>query len=370
MDAVLVDDTPVESVELSYNEDIAYEEQLPDKRERASLADRIGRAKVYLLSDATALRGLKVRGHGTPEDKPPAGESDADAEMTEEDSIYRGNALLFQGPPLSHLPTDRIFAYATHFDATPMGLEWVNDTTCVLVFETNSEAENASRLLQKNPDESPDDEGFIAARTVPMTFWPPEQRINASLGKGEGLKGPVRMRWALVSDVKKKGARQDSQFYRKHGKDAGKLGEKRGGADADEEDSPTKRRRRNEPDPLLRAQLDDELDSFLREDSPNDAPPSPPSKMRSDYIADDGKSLLQRTSDIRPESLASRVTARLPRRGRRRRGQEDAADVRVQISKESVRGDRRDTGGRRREPRPRKTQQELDDELEAFLRPS
>jgi hypothetical protein len=42
----------------------------------------------------------------------------------------RANALLLHGTPVSSLPTARIFAYATHFDARPVALEWVNDDTC------------------------------------------------------------------------------------------------------------------------------------------------------------------------------------------------------------------------------------------------
>jgi hypothetical protein len=50
---------------LSYNQDVAYEEQVLASPEEASqtlpLADRIGRTKVYLLSEANVTRGSKVR---------------------------------------------------------------------------------------------------------------------------------------------------------------------------------------------------------------------------------------------------------------------------------------------------------------------
>ncbi len=48
----LVSETPT----LSYDEDVAYEDQV-----QPSLADRIGRAKVYLLSETNVTRGSKVR---------------------------------------------------------------------------------------------------------------------------------------------------------------------------------------------------------------------------------------------------------------------------------------------------------------------
>lgn len=50
---------------LSYDDTVAYEEQLPthpsNDPERATLANRIGSTKVYLLSESTATRVGKVR---------------------------------------------------------------------------------------------------------------------------------------------------------------------------------------------------------------------------------------------------------------------------------------------------------------------
>jgi len=103
-----------------------------------------------------------------------------------------------------------------------MGLEWVDDNTCVLVFPTKASARMAHRHLRKSATEDDDADGFITAKPIPITFWPPEDRINNSLGKGQGLKGTIRMRWALNEDVKKKGARRQSAFYKKHGRLAGK----------------------------------------------------------------------------------------------------------------------------------------------------
>lgn len=318
-----------------------------------------------------------------------------------QDSTYRANALLLHGPPISHLPTARLFAYAKHFDVAPMGLEWVDDKTCVLVFPSKASARLAHRHLVKSFTEEADADGFTTAKPIPITFWPPEERINNSLGKGEGLRGTIRMRWALNDDVKKKGARQDSAFYKKHGRLAGKEvygGEgappaakrRRGGAEAEEA-----------PLELQKAQLDDELDQFLAEDDEEPpAPPSPLSKMRSDYINNAGRTLLERTSLIRahPEpdrlSLADRLTAPLPQRatggilGRMHSIEPEELITRIQTEKlewgpSTELGERRPRGGRNqrerrarhveqrdRPPRhqPRKpTQQELDDEMDAFL---
>lgn len=331
----------------------------------------------------------------------------------DEDLAYRPNALLMTGPPIAHLPTARIFAYSTHFDAHPMGLEWVDDNTCVLVFESIRTAREGFSCLQKSASEAPDMEDLITAKLIPMALWPPEERINQTLGKGQGLKGTIRMRWAKADDVKKKGAKNESQFYKRHGRTAGK--ELFNGRDL----PPPKRRRRDDSqdDERQRAELDNQLDQFLaedddemptKEDDEPDVPGSPPSKMRSDYIAKDGRTLLERTSLIRLHSsnefpdLASRLTAPLPRRARgangatpenlgsrflpseklewgydeRRRpprgrngmdfelfGRSDG-QTRKRRRRGRDEGEWERAGGERR----RKTQQQLDDELDAFLK--
>lgn len=309
------------------------------------------------------------------------------------------------GPPIAHLPTARIFAYSTHFDAHPMGLEWIDDNTCVLVFESIKMAREGFSCLQKSASEAPDMDDLITARPIPMALWPPEERINQTLGKGQGLKGTIRMRWAKAEDVKKKGAKNESQFYKRHGRSAGK--ELFNGRDLP---PPKRRRADSQDDERQKAELDDELDQFLaedddeemptKEDDESDVPASPPSKMRSDYIAKDGRTLLERTSLIRLHSsndfpdLASRLTAPLPRRARGANGVPENSSERSRFptsgrlewgyddGRRSRRGrdfelfGRSDgqTRKRRREweraggERPRKTQQELDDELDAFLK--
>ncbi|KAI9001142.1 hypothetical protein BD414DRAFT_473750 [Trametes punicea] len=285
-----------------------------------------------------------------------------------EPSPIRENAILIHGSPISHLPTSNIFAYATHFDAKPLGLEWIDDTTCVLVFETKTAARAAYRALQKSVAEEPSlDDGSVTAKPIPITIWPAEDRISATLGKGEGLKGILRMRWARVEDVKKKGAKNESQFYKKYGQNAGKTFE--------EGPRPMKKRRGEgtESDALERARLDAELDHFLAEDEDEDAaPPSPPSKMRSDYIGKSGKTLLERTEG----GLASRIMAPLPRRARSRRDgerrpwdkgkDEEGYQDRLEPRSRREHGSRERTRGRRT-PRPKVTQEDLDAELDAFL---
>ncbi|EMD41008.1 hypothetical protein CERSUDRAFT_111576 [Gelatoporia subvermispora B] len=344
-----------EDYPLSYDDELSYDDPAPSTTEvlaepsRPELANRIGNTKVYLLSEITGARVGK-RKH-VPEDD--VEEMDEDIEM---DEGIRNNAILLKGPPIAHLPTSNIFAYAIHFDAHPdMALEWIDDTTCILVFPSRTNARAAFKHLAKSAAEEPSlEDGSVTAKPIPIAIWPPEDRINKSLGKGEGLKGPVRMRWATHDDVKRKGARNKSEFYKKYGSKAGKE------ADREPEDARSQKRSRRDPDIPDKEQLDEELDAFLaEEDVP---PPSPPSKMRSDHMGRDGKTLSERMSSIRahPSTLSQRIMAALPARARspregRRREEGGGRSLR----------DRREP--RRRSPRPRKTQEDLDAELDAFL---
>ncbi|KAI0771498.1 hypothetical protein BD413DRAFT_492814 [Trametes elegans] len=358
-----------EAPALSYDDTVPYEDQItttshaPESSEAGkSLADRIGSTKVYLLSDASKSRGGK-RKHEDEEDE-------EDVEMDQQEpSLIRDNAILLHGSPISHLPTSNIFAYATSFDAHPLGLEWIDDTTCVLVFETKGAARTAFRALQKSVAEEPSlDDGSITAKPIPVNVWPAEDRINATLGQGEGLKGILRMRWARAEDVKKKGARDQSEFYRKYGQNAGK---------GLEEGPRSMKRRRGDPEQeaqeaLERAELDAELDRFLAEDEDKPPPPPPPSKMRSDYIGKSKKTLLERTEG----GLASRLIAPLPRRARTRRDGDhrpwDKGKEEEGYEEKFEPRSRREPSGKdarreRRQPRPKVTEEDLDAELDAFL---
>ncbi|KDQ65016.1 hypothetical protein JAAARDRAFT_28679 [Jaapia argillacea MUCL 33604] len=385
---------------LSYDDTTSYVDlPPPPPPTQPSLANRIGNTKVYLRSDvvkSATEAGLLVHGSGKRKregedetDKVEGTEEDMDTE--DHDSTYRSNALLFTGTPISHLPTSSIFAYISHHSSSspPLALEWISDTTCICVFPSASSAQLAYRHLQKASTEEPDWEG--EAKGIPVALWPKEERISKSLGldvkesgKSEGLRGIIKMRWARIDDVKKKGARKESEFYRKHGERAGKdlyiSPEER-----DSQGGRGKRRRVNKDTYEV-----EDIDEFLAEDSadpPSLADPSPPSKMYSDYISSDGRTLLERTSLMReqPVSLADRIMAPLPRRrgGRGRRddvestkgslvtrlwdeGKVDSDGEQGRGSRE--RGSRREREGGRKGERPKKSQQELDDELDAFLK--
>ena len=56
-DGIVEDTSPF----LSYDQDVAYEDQVQPTPAPPALADRIGRTKVYLLSESNVTRGSKVR---------------------------------------------------------------------------------------------------------------------------------------------------------------------------------------------------------------------------------------------------------------------------------------------------------------------
>lgn len=157
----------------------------------------------------------------------------------------RANAILFRGDPISVLPTQRILSYAASTTGTPpLGLEWIDDTNVVVVWDTARLARRAYVAMRvfdedtlEDDVEREDEEGFVAACPIPEPLWPMDARLQKVLGKDapggssnveEGIeivKRPLRMRWARSEDVKEKGARNKSKFYERHGSNAGKEGQ-------------------------------------------------------------------------------------------------------------------------------------------------
>lgn len=59
----------------------------------------------------------------------------------------RYSVLHMQGPPITQCSTSRLFGYITHFGAQPLGLEWVNDHACNVVFANADAARLAIEYL-------------------------------------------------------------------------------------------------------------------------------------------------------------------------------------------------------------------------------
>ncbi|CEH14266.1 Nucleotide-binding, alpha-beta plait [Ceraceosorus bombacis] len=66
-------------------------------------------------------------------------------------------ALHLSGSPITQLSTSRLFALITHFGAAPLGLEWIDDQSAVVVF---SDANSALAALQLTTSESGSDSSY------------------------------------------------------------------------------------------------------------------------------------------------------------------------------------------------------------------
>lgn len=256
--------------------------------------------------------------------------------------------------------------------------------------------------------------------------------------RSTALKETIHMRWARTTDVKEHGARLKSEFYKRHGDTAGKEGlpEFRALKIQDEGFKGNKRRKRNDdatrrqldaeldvflvedesassnslaispsgmqtnrtrqPVDLLQVQeekrriLDEELDSFLANESTTDMTFEPPDSNVESTTASQGPSLLERTARASPSRARSplernRHGQRLSRSSRRK-GQDESGPKTYQtdangrwlhnaevFNRRKRRNDYNDEGGfgmrawsdeRPRQPRNRKTQAELDRELD------
>lgn len=171
-----------------------------------------------------------------------------DSETTSADGT-RKNAILFRGEPVANLPTQRIFAYVGNCGTAPLGLEWVDDTNVVLVWQTVPEATDAYQIMREagTLEQEEDDEGFVPAKPMPETLWPMEMRLEKALGRPIQEQGQMWMRWARLEDVKQKGGRNKSRFYEKYGENAGKEGQNMFSSRAG-----TKGKRNNDGDDLRR----------------------------------------------------------------------------------------------------------------------
>jgi hypothetical protein len=157
------------------------------------------------------------------------------------------------------------------------------------------------------------EDGSVTAKPIPVPLWPAEKQLSRMLEQTLGIKAPadqkesdertkrevglsapLRMRWARKDDVKKKGARKESEFYRKHGSLAGKkvvngrdipnlpgnTGTKRRREDEDDDAEAQRRRLDRELDAFLKDRLDAEQQEQTEDDTAR--PALPPSKMRSE----------------------------------------------------------------------------------------
>ena len=425
--------------------------------------NRIGPGRLYLLAESSASAGIRVcsysthvwtatnilathsrslsqhaqkRGQGG-EAGPSAaaaaddpGGSTAAMDGTSTSTVVpprngaRENAILFRGEPISKLPTARIFKYVGLSATTtpPLGLEWVDDSNVVLVWESAEEATDAFHSMREagTLEMEEDDEGFLPARPVPETLAPMETRLEKALGKTVQAQEQMWMRWARPEDVKVKGGKSKSKFYERYGENAGKEGQnvfssrttgkrKRREYEEEGDDREDLRKRLDAGEPNVLPHVSNqggfcspllfffsELDGFANgEQTRRSLSPrrgrsaSPPRRDRADrskgrrklseYEYD--RDLMSRLGPPVGSSAKNGWSVRewdvgkeweTDEFGRSTFGKHERSVSHAEGAyggRREGRTHRREDGGRRREGRPRLTKEELDAEMDAFLQP-
>ncbi|QRV87964.1 hypothetical protein RhiJN_15982 [Ceratobasidium sp. AG-Ba] len=330
LDLVLPHDQPDEEPPTNETEELA--EALYGDGEKAPSSLK----KVYLLEDHAPLLEEKL---GRKRKRQLDTVEEADEHVDSDDDKQRPNALLLHGEPISKLGTEKIFEYvATYCDSPPTSLEWVDDRTTVIIFESQTIAQDSLAALAKEDVEQA--ETLIPAHPVPKKLWPPEAQLDHNLSRGTALSGTMRVRYARFGDRKLRDARKRSEWY------------------SNQQDRRNKRSRRREGEDM---DLDAELDEMRRKREAGDEDDDIEKRRAHalDAELDDIAKRKENGEEV-PEVDSPRLDRRLgPKKDRqiaplpRRRG---------------GRGDGGRRGERSGQERPKRTQDDLDAELEAFMK--
>lgn len=100
-------------------------------------------------SETQSLDGAALMGNEEPSSPP-------DPPAVESGSDIRLDTLLIEGLPITQLSTSRLFAYLTHYGAQPLGLEWIDDMRCKIVFADERSARLALEYLCPSPSSTTD----------------------------------------------------------------------------------------------------------------------------------------------------------------------------------------------------------------------
>lgn len=92
----------------------------------------------------------------------------------------RYSVLHLSGPPVTQCSTSRLFAYLTHYGAQPLGLEWVNDSSCNIVFSDTSAARLAIEYLCP----------AVSTSYAPLVPLPNDQELDMAVHRKKELDNP------------------------------------------------------------------------------------------------------------------------------------------------------------------------------------
>ncbi|ORY34256.1 hypothetical protein BCR39DRAFT_517262 [Naematelia encephala] len=180
------------------------------------LLGRMGKGKVYLLEETPAILHVdgQERIRGDPRIATLAQQLD-ERDPTSwllsvtgaSPSPVRPTALFVRSELIQHLSTSKVFSWTTGLGASVMGIEWLNDTTLNLVFQTPVAALLALSLLSKagfDPSEGDDPLLERAAHSIPISLLPMKEPEPVPSEAGQEL---------LSSDVAS--SKQDDGIVRK-----------------------------------------------------------------------------------------------------------------------------------------------------------
>lgn len=354
------------------------------------------------------------------------------------------DTLLIEGLPITQLSTSRLFAYITHFGAQPLGLEWIDDQRCKVVFADersarlgleylvppsnademqsteidNAPLPNMDTLLEYDPDSwhseyitslvTPRKAHRIPAKLynhierqaalvemeqrkrtqeavsclpddVPEIYREMEE-ADCKAGETREVRDLNKLRSSLwlrhaVSGVDRKEARAStrSQWYKRHGHEAGReivpkllqVGEVKESIELFPDWKPSKASQQSRDDRKSRMQqLDSELEGYLasRNADADAEPERRPGEMMADVIDDSTR----REGDLMDRFTSSRRSGRGHRHDRT---VEADIDRWTHDAYESLDHDRSDHRRASRRARPtRNNLASMDDELEQLGR--
>ncbi|KAK4683552.1 hypothetical protein P7C73_g6693, partial [Tremellales sp. Uapishka_1] len=162
-----------------------------------SLMGRMGKGKVYLMEETPAI--LHLGGEGRVRDNPRiqklAQQLDDQDPMPWLEAIsatspspLRPLALLVRSDLIKHLSTSKVFSWTTGLGAEVMGIEWLNDETLLLLFPTTAATLLSLSILSKagfDPAEGDDPLLERSAHSIPISLLPMAQPdpLDASAGQ-------------------------------------------------------------------------------------------------------------------------------------------------------------------------------------------
>lgn len=103
------------------------------------------------------------------------------------------------------MSTEDVLKYASDLGPPPAHLEWIDDSSCVLVYETEQDATGGVVALSASSFQPLKDEGWkLQVRRAKAMPSHPETLLS--------------IRIATLGDIKRKGAARNSRWYERHGR--------------------------------------------------------------------------------------------------------------------------------------------------------